>query len=788
MKCPQCQFTVSNKKDVCGRCYCDLRPKKKETGLPIFNPKTPIETLIEMERRESHHVAPQQHPPVQTTESTGASSREKTMPAWLLRLFFTKKTKPVQQQSMPEADVGSHAEPTPLNVSPIANIPTQPISQPKPVIKSSSTQPIVTKNSDNDNLFHDSLLSTQFTDDVRKVLHDTFDDSEDDKKLQKDLDNALSIEQLMRELEEITAAPEQMSGMASVSSHSPTPATPTDLGIEALIAELDQATAAEDESNEELNRLFELALSLEEKVGEATQSTAALAAHPFPEAVKEFDSTNAKRSPAMDFAGDMVVDLEKVEPNDLSALEPLVADDIWATLAQPPAPESVPASPIHDEQVHYESPESPPLFQELLTLLSEAYGVDPNVILGLEPVTTKTVEAVVAVEPEPVFDPLSSLTSELDQELELLKNEGTTFLTAATSAEPEVEKATEEEVVVTPPVVTVNPLQELEGELDRELDALSSEGTSFARVDSNFQEEILSPTETPSSVEPAEPVHDFSEELAILAQEADMLATVDTQPIAGAVEVEEKVAEQEPEQEERIVVSSSDSEHEIRKAHVEETQVIDNSELMRIVAEIEQQYETQQKQNFAVPQITPKVKLTEEENEPETADEEISYETVSPFTRIRAAVVDGVVSVGLGALVSLMFILPSTRAAFLSFTIPPLHMLGPDLIKIIASIFAAWVASSWVLNAQGMQTVGSKMCGFAVVDMDGFPLSFSQALLRALCQVTTILSGGLGFFMVWGKKHRTLHDWLSQSQVIREIPLAEPEAEVLRKKVYEIAA
>ena len=46
MKCPGCEFVCSDLRDVCPKCYLDLRPQKKLLGLQITNPEASYNELL----------------------------------------------------------------------------------------------------------------------------------------------------------------------------------------------------------------------------------------------------------------------------------------------------------------------------------------------------------------------------------------------------------------------------------------------------------------------------------------------------------------------------------------------------------------------------------------------------------------------------------------------------------------------------------------------------------------------------------------------------------------------
>jgi uncharacterized RDD family membrane protein YckC len=47
MKCPDCNFVCSDLRDICPKCFVDLREFKTELGIPVTNPKASYEQLLE---------------------------------------------------------------------------------------------------------------------------------------------------------------------------------------------------------------------------------------------------------------------------------------------------------------------------------------------------------------------------------------------------------------------------------------------------------------------------------------------------------------------------------------------------------------------------------------------------------------------------------------------------------------------------------------------------------------------------------------------------------------------
>lgn len=63
MRCPSCGFVGPDSRDICSRCYVDLRPQKKAIGLPISNVWATREELLKQ-------IAPSQSRSTQATNTT----------------------------------------------------------------------------------------------------------------------------------------------------------------------------------------------------------------------------------------------------------------------------------------------------------------------------------------------------------------------------------------------------------------------------------------------------------------------------------------------------------------------------------------------------------------------------------------------------------------------------------------------------------------------------------------------------------------------------------------------
>ncbi len=78
---------------------------------------------------------------------------------------------------------------------------------------------------------------------------------------------------------------------------------------------------------------------------------------------------------------------------------------------------------------------------------------------------------------------------------------------------------------------------------------------------------------------------------------------------------------------------------------------------------------------------------------------------------------------------------------------------------------AAYYIALEVSSRQG--TVGKLLLGLQVVDLDGHPLSLSEAIWRHLGRLVCVMTLGLGFAMAgWSRDGMALHDRISETMVV----------------------
>ena len=138
---------------------------------------------------------------------------------------------------------------------------------------------------------------------------------------------------------------------------------------------------------------------------------------------------------------------------------------------------------------------------------------------------------------------------------------------------------------------------------------------------------------------------------------------------------------------------------------------------------------------------------------------------VGPGPRLVAAAIDGVLllsmSVGVMWLTLRWCGLPLDRALMLPVLIP-------------TSVFLSLLGVGYLVmfNAAGGQTIGKMAVGLRVVreitPLDaGGPVSFGQAMLRAVLTLPSVLAAGAGFLPALIGDERAVHDRLAHTRVIR---------------------
>jgi uncharacterized RDD family membrane protein YckC len=93
------------------------------------------------------------------------------------------------------------------------------------------------------------------------------------------------------------------------------------------------------------------------------------------------------------------------------------------------------------------------------------------------------------------------------------------------------------------------------------------------------------------------------------------------------------------------------------------------------------------------------------------------------------------------------------------------------VIDWVAQLMISWIYNAVLLSSPWQATIGKRVCGLRVVDLDSAPISFGRASGRYFASIVSTLLLGLGFLaIVWTKKRQGLHDLLAETVVVRTKP------------------
>jgi uncharacterized RDD family membrane protein YckC len=134
-------------------------------------------------------------------------------------------------------------------------------------------------------------------------------------------------------------------------------------------------------------------------------------------------------------------------------------------------------------------------------------------------------------------------------------------------------------------------------------------------------------------------------------------------------------------------------------------------------------------------------------------------ESIRPVARVAAALIDGVILLGIDAAV-VYFTVRMAGLSMDQWTTLPVAPLATFLTLLTVSYLCAF-------TAVGGQTIGKMALGTCVVDDDGRPLDAARALRRTSAVIVSFLFFGLGFIPALFGDHRALHDRYAGTRVVR---------------------
>jgi uncharacterized RDD family membrane protein YckC len=144
---------------------------------------------------------------------------------------------------------------------------------------------------------------------------------------------------------------------------------------------------------------------------------------------------------------------------------------------------------------------------------------------------------------------------------------------------------------------------------------------------------------------------------------------------------------------------------------------------------------------------------------PRPAIAEATLAPAGPGARAMAGVLDLVILLGLDAGV-VYFTLRLCLLAFSEIALLPVAPIAAFLVLLDSGYLIAF-------TAMGGQTIGKMAARIKVVDDGGGPVVFSQAVVRTVAYLASIVPVGLGFIPVlFGQGRRALHDRLTNTRVV----------------------
>lgn len=96
---------------------------------------------------------------------------------------------------------------------------------------------------------------------------------------------------------------------------------------------------------------------------------------------------------------------------------------------------------------------------------------------------------------------------------------------------------------------------------------------------------------------------------------------------------------------------------------------------------------------------------------------------------------------------------------------------NPSTVRMIDYIFyfISLGYLTYFISRKGQATIGKKITGIYVGNLDGSRLSLAKSLFRALVSILTVVTFGLGFLLVIFTSEKTaLHDLICQTRVFKK--------------------
>lgn len=850
MKCPQCGFLTSNKRDLCPKCTHDLRQAKKALSLPVSYPSATVAELKKLEggstsssnspksaasmgaggklspqkiasqkvasRPNNDRPTPKAHhkskPAPSSRKSTGLFGR-------LAAIFSHSKTakdstklvqpvRPAVEDSLaPESPLGnsvvteqqiasSFAAPAPKKQDSGTSVPlvvvgssfdedplpekdddliriTTPATE-KILNTSTANSPISFEEEDADLaqiLEHSDSAPPQRA--TPLVAPSVLELCEDDNMLEEQLNKLLDTEPVDFTAVKVPPPPPPDHARAphiSLNQH----LVDEDSGEEFEVSfevEIDDQTEVQPSETEENSQHYNVAEQLGDPLEKDTtldEQQTADEHNALDELLSVFDSLTADTEEI-----DIAVAAEPSVTTDLEseqARPEFLAETTAGEIEDTPilgAPELGLEAPVLEEladsspvipillddissETHDTIREQNKLVEELLILVSEAYGLDPE-----------------AIRKRHAESALHNLNSELDRELEALRAEGTTFYGSigseqdppATEIVPDTTAAVDDGDITSLLELCESELLEIPVEVE----------PSEAPADDNSS---ATQDELPAVIEQAEAPEGTTLNVSIQVppdrEELWEQLTTEVAQLQEADSVElstDELSDWVADDRRTLYFDLVDDEllNPGKRSNIEKTVVaaehkqIDNRDLklaFNQYAKTEQVYAAKEAARAA-----------------NSSTAELFLSTLQPaalWRRGAAFLIDITIATGLGIAGAVVaFVPPEIRRSLLAFESPPVFEVLPFVPIAVGLSLVAWIVLTVFETVGHGRTIGQRFLGISVCDLTGCSPGFARSVLWSSCQLVTWISCGLGTLLGLGRGHQMLHDMLAGVIVTR---------------------
>ena len=166
--------------------------------------------------------------------------------------------------------------------------------------------------------------------------------------------------------------------------------------------------------------------------------------------------------------------------------------------------------------------------------------------------------------------------------------------------------------------------------------------------------------------------------------------------------------------------------------------------------------------------VTPAAASEPARYEPITRDVTNEYTSYAGFwIRFLAVFIDNVI-ISFIMLPFNMVIQFSAMSSTMKGQQPTMPSLSVILLYAVIAILAPWLYFSLQESSAKMSTVGKRVCGLTVTDLEGQQISFAKATGRFIVSNISLLIMGIGYIMAaFTQKKQTLHDMAVGTVVIK---------------------